>query len=59
MATDESYFNKFPEDTAEIVALVREADLSVAIRLLQLWGAAQRDIGALKALEQAKAKFNR
>jgi len=48
--SDKKYFNGEPEDAAEIADLVRRADLQVAIRLLQVWGSKQRDIGSLKAI---------
>lgn len=51
---DENYINKFPEDAGEIAALVRQADLQTAVRLLQVWGSKQRDIGSLKAIDMAK-----
>jgi hypothetical protein len=54
MRGDEGYINKYPEDAAEMVALVRQADQETAIRLLQIWGSKQRDIGSIKALEMAK-----
>lgn len=52
--TDDGYINKFPEDAAEIATLVRKADLETAVRLLQVWGSKQRDIGSIKALDMAK-----
>lgn len=55
---DEEYINKFPEDAAEIASLVRQGDLRIAIRLLQVWGSKQRDIGAIKAIEVMKEKLN-
>lgn len=48
---DESFINKYPNDAAEIVMLVRQADRATAIRLLQVWGSKQRDIGAIKAID--------
>jgi len=48
---DESYINKFPDDAARIARLVRRADDVTAVRLLQIWGSRQRDIGGLKAIE--------
>lgn len=48
---DENYINKFPDDAAQIARLVRRADDVTAVRLLQVWGARQRDIGGLKAIE--------
>lgn len=51
---DEGYINKFPDDAAEIASLVRQADANTAVRLLQVWGSKQRDIGGLKAIEMLK-----
>jgi hypothetical protein len=56
--TDEGYINKFPDDAAEMAALIRQADLPTAVRLLQVWGSKQRDIGSIKALELAKERIN-
>ena len=56
--TDEGYINKFPEDAAQIAVLVRQADLPTAVKLLQVWGSKQRDIGSIKAIEIAKERVN-
>lgn len=58
MAGDENYINKYPEDAAEIADLVRQGDRAIAIRLLQVWGSQQRDIGAIKAIEIVKEQVN-
>jgi hypothetical protein len=58
MRGDENYINKYPNDAAEIAMLVRKADRVSAIRLLQVWGSKQRDIGGLKALELMKERTN-
>ncbi len=47
---DEGYTNKFPDDAGEMAVLIRKADLQTAIRLMQVWGSKQRDIGSIKAL---------
>lgn len=52
--TDDGYINKFPADAAEIAVLVRQADLETAVKLLQVWGSKQRDIGSIKALENVR-----
>lgn len=57
MAGDEKYINKFPEDAAEIASLVRQGDLGIAIKLLQVWGSKQRDIGAIKAIDTVKNRL--
>jgi hypothetical protein len=56
MRGDERYINKFPDDAAEMARLVRQADEMTAMRLLQVWGSKQRDIGGLKALELMKER---
>jgi hypothetical protein len=54
MSGDEHYINKYPHDAAEMARLLRQADEVTAVRLLQVWGSKQRDIGGLKALELMK-----
>lgn len=56
MSGDEHYINKFPEDASEMAALIRRADEFTAIRLMQVWGAKQRDIGAIKAIDLMKER---
>lgn len=56
MTGDEHYINKFPHDAAEMARLLRQADEITAVRLLQVWGSKQRDIGGLKALELMKER---
>ena len=58
MRGDEEYINKYPDDAAEIANLIRQADPGMAVRLLQVWGSKQRDIGAIKALETAREQIN-
>ena len=57
MRGNENYINELPDDAAEMTDLVRRANLNVAIRLMQVWGATQRDIGAIKAIETVKEKL--
>lgn len=54
MMGDEGYINKFPNDAAEMARLVRRADDLTAVRLMQVWGAKQRDIGAIKAIDMVR-----
>jgi hypothetical protein len=58
MRGDEGYTNKYPDDAGEIAMLVRQADAATAVRLLQVWGSKQRDIGSIKALELAKERLH-
>lgn len=51
MISDKGFINKYPDDAAEMARLVRQADDVTAVRLLQVWGSKQRDIGAIKAIE--------
>jgi hypothetical protein len=52
--SDENYINKYPHDAAEMAGLIRQADEATAVKLAQIWGSKQRDIGALKAIEMIK-----
>lgn len=52
---DADFINKYPNDAAEIAMLVRQADRATAIRLLQVWGSKQRDIGAIKAIDTLRS----
>ncbi|HEX7881933.1 MAG TPA: hypothetical protein VF499_04255 [Afipia sp.] len=50
--------NDYPSDAAEIARLIRQADDLTAVRLLQVWGAKQRDIGGLKAIQEFGERIN-
>jgi hypothetical protein len=50
--------NEYPSDAAEIARLVRQADEAIAVRLLQVWGAKQRDIGGIHAIDQLGESIN-
>lgn len=54
MRSDKGYINKYPDDAAEMARLVRQADDLTAVRLLQVWGAKQRDVGAIKAIDMVR-----
>jgi len=58
MRGDEGYINKYPDDAEEMATLVRQADCQTAVKLLQVWGAKQRDIGAIKGLELARESIH-
>jgi hypothetical protein len=50
--------NEYPSDAAEIARLVRQADDVTAVRLLQVWGAKQRDIGGIRAIDLLGESIN-
>lgn len=45
-----SILKNIPSDAAEMARLVRKADEVTAVRLLQIWGAKQREFGEMKAI---------
>lgn len=50
--------NEYPSDAAEIAILVRKADDITAVRILQVWGAKQRDIGSIKGIQDFAERIN-
>ena len=58
MSGDGGYINKFPDDAAEMARLVRKADEVTAVRLLQVWGSKQRDIGGIKAVQMISERID-
>lgn len=41
---------EYPDDAAEMARVIRRADEVTAVRILQVWGLKQRNIGAVKEL---------
>lgn len=50
--------NEYPSDAAEIARLVRQADELTAVRLLQVWGSKQRDLGSIRAIDELGESIN-
>jgi hypothetical protein len=49
---------KFPADAAEMARVVRQADEVTAVRLLQVWGLKQREIGARNEINMQLERIN-
>ena len=49
---------EYPSDAAEMARVIRQADDMTAVRLLQVWGAKQRVIGARSEIKMQMEAAN-